>query len=98
MAKTVRRSFGGAGDLCITDSFGQRGERAVRGVGVSLDLDHRDRRIDAQVILRAVLPSLVVQPVWILPLVLDESIAVDVAVRPNPVMRRDKRRPEVGDE
>src|SRR2546428_1214205 len=35
------------------------------------------------------------QPVWILPLVLDESIAVDVPVGPNPAMRRDERGPKL---
>ena len=79
------------------DQASPTGESCIRPVGrdgVSLDLDHRDRRCDSKVVLRAILPALMPETVRVLSGVLEITVAVEVAELDHPMVGRSNRAPQ----
>src|SRR5690606_9714515 len=91
-------AFGGAaaqplGVVVVAEGVGQVGARQLGGVGVTLDLGQRDRRVGAMAVrvvdaVAAVLPALVEPAAIGVPAVFDEAVAVEIAVPVDPGQRR----------
>ena len=101
--KLVGGRFLGLGELVVAAQPGKPGHVAPAAIDVALDLDERDRALGERAVADAdrvgrVLPALVDEAAFGLALVLDEAVAVEVAVVVDPVERRERVGPQLVDQ